>query len=228
MPVNQSLFSLGIETCAGPHLLYLHRLPQGVCSNYLCSFALPFPSPATTSHLSSLYSLFSTSLCLSDPLQVTLYTSAWGDVLPICYSVSHSLTFQEVNDFPPLPCIKWMELFKAHEGDVVVWMVHNGQTCSRDAGVQISAVRADRGKSKRVLNTTLLRNIYMKWFPQWFLWELSCCLLVQLTSFSLHCLLCETCLSGIAIFIWGQKWKLPTDNEIHLFVTATHIYSNSQ
>lgn len=51
-------------------------------------------------------------------------------------------TFQEVNDFPPLPRIKRMELFKAHEGNVVVWVVHNGQACSRDAGVQFSAVGA--------------------------------------------------------------------------------------
>lgn len=53
------------------------------------------------------------------------------------------LTFQEVNDFPPLPSIKRVELFKAHEGDVVVWVVHNGQGCSWDAGVQCSAVRAE-------------------------------------------------------------------------------------
>lgn len=82
------------------------------------------------------------------------YTLAWGDVLPICPSVSHSLTFQEVNDFSPFPCIKWMELFEAHEGDVVVWVVHNGHTCSRDVGVQFSAVRAERRMS--VFNATAL------------------------------------------------------------------------
>lgn len=75
-------------------------------------------------------------------------SSAQGDILPICHSVLNSLTFQEADDFPPLSRIKRMKLFKAHKSDVVVWVVHNRQTCSRDAGIQISAVAAERGKSK--------------------------------------------------------------------------------
>lgn len=68
--------------------------------------------------------------------------------------LSPTLTFQEVNDFPPLPRIKRMQLFKAHEGDVVVWVVHNRQAFWRDASVQFSAVGAER--------KWLLHYIYMK------------------------------------------------------------------
>ena len=58
-----------------------------------------------------------------------------------------------------------MELFKAHESDVVVWVVHNGQTCPGDAGVQSSGVRAERRLSEKAFSTLVPHYIYMKWFP---------------------------------------------------------------
>ena len=50
-----------------------------------------------------------------------------------------------------------MELFKAHEGDVVVWVIHNGQTCSRNAGcIQFGAMRAKQSQKVFQCNTAAL------------------------------------------------------------------------
>lgn len=55
-----------------------------------------------------------------------------------------------------------MQLFKAHEGDVVVWVVHDGQTCPRDGDVQVGVVRAERSNIKNMLSATWLHYIYIK------------------------------------------------------------------
>lgn len=156
MPVIQQLFSLSLQNYTGLHLLYLHKLPQGLFSNYLCSIALPPLLPLLQLQLPlPLFLLCSPALfAFMTSVWVLQCSSAQGDILPICHSVLHSLTFQEADDFPPLSRIKRVKLFKAHKSDVVVWVVHNRQTCSRDAGIQISAVAAERGKSKVCISFT--------------------------------------------------------------------------
>lgn len=159
------------------------------------------PCLSTLYHSSPLYSLLFV-LYLSDPLWVIPHTSARGDVVPICHSLSYLLTSQEANDFPPLPRIKRMELFEAHEGDVVVWVVHDGQACSRDAGVQL---RAGRIKSKRCSVQRCCITFAWGDFPSGLISTVGTVMFVWLTSSSLHYLLCETWFSGIATFIWGQS-----------------------
>lgn len=84
-----------------------------------------------------------------------------------------------------------MELFKAHEGDVVVWVVHDGQTCSRDADVQSSVVRAERKQtSDRCSCSTAALHLHEVIPPA--AHSQSCCLFVLLTYFSLHYLLWKT------------------------------------
>lgn len=122
-PCSDSHREFSLMICV---LMLCHSPPYYNCTSPYHSslFVLRLPLP-----------LWST---LSDSMYISLGRC------PPHLPLSFSLTFQEADDFSPLPCIKRMELFKAHEGDVVVWVVHDGQTCSRDADVQVSVVRAER------------------------------------------------------------------------------------
>lgn len=200
VPVSQQLFSLSLETCAGPHLLYLHRRPQGVSSNDLCSIALTFPFPATIPHLSPLYLLFVLylSLALWCILGYSICISSGR-----CHSVFHSYLSRS----------EWLSPISLHQMDGAFqgpwrWCCSLGGTQLADM-LEGCCRTIQCGESwKKVFSITLLKYIYMKRFPQWpnkHYWNCHACLFALLTSSSPHYLLCETCFSGIVTFIWGKN-----------------------